>query len=215
MGSNLLILILVYGRTGTMFSVFNSYNADDAGLLLLYRENLTRATRLIAEHFRRLGLTVAGGIGIVVVSRRDGTTGNRNFIDSKHHNALSFYSMILRNNMRTYIIIDHSKRATGNSAGSFCPTKFQTYNTGNVSQRVQWHNWQTFDALCLQLLRRRVVGRMMYYPYIGSHTHKLVSCYAFAKEEQQKVSKRSLSSKVLTLATKICSRETYPLGATE
>jgi hypothetical protein len=98
--------------------------------------------------------------------------------------------MILRNNMRTYIIIDHSKRATGNSAGSFCPTNFQTYNTGNVSQRV--HKSGTtdrhFDALCLQASTIRIVGRMMYYPYIGSHTHKLVSCYAFAKEEQQKVS---------------------------
>jgi hypothetical protein len=43
---------------GTSFSFWKSYYMDDAAFMLMNRENIERASRLIMSHFKCLGLTV-------------------------------------------------------------------------------------------------------------------------------------------------------------
>jgi hypothetical protein len=47
---------------GTRFSFFKSYYVDDTAFILLSREELVAASKLIVSHFRRFGLTIHTGV---------------------------------------------------------------------------------------------------------------------------------------------------------
>jgi hypothetical protein len=50
-----------HSTKGTLFSFFKSYYVDDTAFILLSREELVTASKLIVSHFRRFGLTIHTG----------------------------------------------------------------------------------------------------------------------------------------------------------
>jgi hypothetical protein len=51
-----------HSNKGTKFSFFKSYYVDDTAFILLSREELVTASKLIVSHFRRFGLTIHTGV---------------------------------------------------------------------------------------------------------------------------------------------------------